>query len=72
MMIDEKSAMTVRWCKETYSLTSWVLGFEEKKNVLLKKNSLLAGTSYQIKSLRLKRSLDWLGYYRTPAVEMPL
>ena len=48
--------MTVWWC------------FVEKKNVLMKKNSPLAGTKFQIKLLRLERPLDGLSYYRTAAV----
>ena len=67
-MIDEKSAMPDCLMAQGNVLT-YVLGFVEKKNVLMKKNSLLAGTSYQIKPLRLKRPLDGIGFYRTPAVE---
>ena len=51
------------------NVLTYVLGFVEKKNVLMRKNSLLAGTSYQIKPLRLKRPLDGLGFCRTPAAE---
>ena len=70
MMINEKSAMTVWWCKRMYSLTG-VLRFVEKNNVLLKKNSLLAGTSCKIKLGTAVETTSWRAWSRcqTPAAE---
>ena len=54
--------------EEIYSVSTYVLGFVEKNNILMLKNGLLARTSYQIKPLRLKRPLDGLDH----VVELPL
>ena len=66
-MINEKSAMTVWWCKRMYSLTSWALW----RKTISSCRRTVCWQGLHTRSnlvLRLKRPIDVLGH----VVELPL